>query len=622
MFRDLRVYLITSCLINYRMNNDMTFTPRLLPGELYSTKIDRLDCSYSGKALVLMLGDCQIDEGVQPAKLLSYPDTGPEVVNAIGGLDVREFKDGVLLLVSSELVEHQFGKVWLIQKYLVHALCKYIFFPMLDTSTPDPYQVGGDKGPLASLVYELNKLDNLPALARFPRADTLNGALPPMPVLLLNPGGSLEAISPHFKELSERFLVICLSRTLSFCQQHGVTPDIVVQLDTHGEQQNFFSKEMDFSNTWLFALSCVPGRKYLNRFRGVFWIDAFEPRAYGSNYEIRNSWLSSLIPMLGVAELFSPPKLLIAGADLAYRTARYFNEKGEERDVPNSLSNRAQVEAVSWEPFPVCLNDGSVGETTPQFFAVAFEAETVASELLHKGTLSFNLTRGGILDEDVFPYGDPASFKSGPKIERDALYRVMELRSKNGVLPDEKIVKAILHERQKQVAPLVRDIEGLAATVDAAELVDHPLLSAGKLLSQLHPVKDPESQVYLAKKVLQRYQEILQERTIYYRLKDWVSMKKTVPVYCLSGELSFVVEALRSLFPGGKWEFRTSWGSTLDERATLFKVAELPSALKVTPVSLMSRAYFEGVDYLLPYLKENNYLIIEDVVEAGWPSIA
>lgn len=584
---------------------------------MFMTYVDRL-YEYDNKSLVIMLGQCQIDEGLKISRLLQFPDAGPESAKSIAGIDVREFGDGVFFLVSSDLAQNHFSEVRLIQKLLLFTYTKFVWFPALDTSTPDPLGIGGDKGPLANLVYEINKFENLPYLMGRPRAKGLEGALPATPVLLLAPGPSLAVLAPYIKELSERYLIVCLSRTLAFCREHGVTPDIVVQLDTHGEQQNFYLDDIDLSQSWLFALSCAPARKYLHRFGGVTWLDSFEPRSYGDAYQLRNSWLSSLISMLGVAELFRPPKLLIAGADLAYVSSRYFDGKEGISQACDQLSKADIIDAVKWLPFPVCLNDGTIGETTPQYFAVAFEAETVASELLSAGTLVYSLTRSGILDENLFPYESPEAFLDGPPLNRQKLFKIMDLSTRTGQVPDEKWVKALLQDRLKTADILLGDIEKLAATTTPESVQDHPLLSAGKLLSHLHPMSAPEDIVYLSRQMIHRYRTVLHERALYFRLKDWAAMGKPVPVYCYPDEQDHLALVLGESFPNGKWEFRSTWGEGASSES-LFKISGLPKALGEVPMSLMSRRYVKGADYLLPFIKAENYLVVEDVTGAAWP---
>ena len=308
-----------------------------------------------------------------------------------------------------------------------------------------------------------------------------------LPVLLLAPGPSLNSLIPHTKALNERFVTLCLSRTLRFCQEQGVVPDIVVQLDTHGEQQNYYPEDMDFSKCWLFALSCAPVKKYINRFAGVFWIDTFEPEAFREGYEIRNSWLSSLIPMLGVAELFHPSKLLLAGSDLAYsdNNTGYFNggETGAEQE--GKLTDQEALAAVNCFHFPVRLANGGIGKTNLQLFATAYEAETIIAELtLNMKTACYNITPGGLLNPDVLAPAAPVDFIREPILDRVAFQQAMGEALKADDLPDARVVKRALPKLLQQAEFMLRQADALNASGDPKALANNPVLSAGKLISQ------------------------------------------------------------------------------------------------------------------------------------------
>lgn len=575
----------------------------------FKTFMDTLD-SDPGDKLVIMLGDCAIAEGVVASRLLRFADASPQTMSSIGAVDIREYARGIVLVVARKLAQSQYGEVRRIQKYLVFCFMKYVWFATQDSATPDPLGIGGDKGPLADLVYQVNVQENLEYLITHPRAQCLQKNTGSFPVLLLLPGDSLKKVGPHLEELSTRSLVICLSKTLEFCQQHGVTPDIVIQLDTHGQQKNYYPADMDLSGSWLVALSCAPACTYLDRFAGVFWIDTFHPGSYGNSYEMRNSWLSSLIPMLGAAELMRPSRLLVAGADLAYPA---------KPETP-VLSDVENVGSVNGMEFPVRMIDGTTGTTGHQFLATAYEAEVIASEFaLNMGTVSFNLTQSGLLDPSVFEPKGPGGFGDLPTVNREAFQVMMARAWKEGQRPDANAINRWVHEQLKNARFLVRQATTLSVMDDPGAVKGNPLLSAAKLVSHLHPAPDDETQLFMSRKVLERYLAILEQRAAGFRLAAWARQGKEAVILGMLDEEVTLTAALRKRFPEMALTFKPSWEQVAQGHPEYVMPRLLPKRLPKWAVVLMSRRYREAGDYLFSLLPMDNVLMAEDVLEAPWP---
>lgn len=592
---------------------------------MFITRIDELE-TYDGRSAVIVLGECRIPDDIGPGRLASYPDASPETFRAIGSIDVRAFNEGITLVISGELAENNYEMVRLIQKHLVFCYVKFVWFPKQDTFTPDPFGMGGDKGPLAGMVYDINKLENLPWLMSGVRTKEIEDKLPPTPVLLLAPGPSLEAVGPHLKALSERFLVLSLARSLSFCQEHGVVPDVVIQLDTHGEQELFYPPDMDLSNTWLIGLSCAPMGKYLHRFAGVFWIDTFDVDAYGGDhYEMRNSWLSSLIAMMGVANLFRPPKVLMAGTDLSFRSTRYYDHADTVEGRDGTLTNAQELAAVhdnhecvvGGYDFPVRLNDGTPGMTRLAFLATAFEAESIINEVSSE-TQYYNLSRQSILNEAYIPCSDPASHVKDPLLNRAPLFRILGLVSEAGRHPEERVMQRALRERLQRDEKLLHDANIIMGG-DPATMAGNPLISAGKLLTKLHTVGNDETRMRLARNLISKERKLLVARLLLFRLKGWTSIGKSIPVYCYPDERETVEAALSGRFPKGKWEFRHTWSNYGEPLPKRMVVQEVSRHLEREPVALMTRRYSESADYFLSVFEFESYLIFEELLRTPWP---
>ncbi len=592
---------------------------------MFFTKIDSLD-QYDGQTMVIVLGDCQIPKDISPAKVVQFSEANGEALQAIGMIDTLDLQAGITLVVSSFLAENSFDMVRLIQKHLVFTYIKYVWFPKQDTATPDPFGVGGDKGPLANLVYDINMLDNLPFLMGTVRTKELEGKLPSTPVLLLAAGPSLKEIGPHLKELSKRFIVVCLARSLRFCQEHDVVPDIVVQLDTHGEQKVFYPKEMNFSKTWLLALSCAPVKSYSHRFAGVYWIDTFHKIAFGNDYELRNSWLSSLIPMLGVAELFNPAKVLVIGADLSFKNKMYYDGFHAGDEGKNTISFSDEIGAINENvdciignyDLPIHLNDGSLGATRLQFLATAFEAESIASELA-VSTQFYNLSQSGILGEAFFQYQEAAAFMNEPELDKGKVKNALLQIGKLGQYPDEQCIQRWLREKKKFSQMITHDVDLVAINSDPKTLGKNPFTSAGKIFTTLHSIRSGEKRFNLARKLIHKHAATIDANMLMFRFKGWISMGKRIPIYCYPHEQAFFKAKLETRFPKGSWEFRNTWSYGSDPMENHTPMQLLSLNLEIEPVALMSRLYAESADYILPLLDSDTYLIAEDILEVPWP---
>lgn len=581
---------------------------------MFITRIDALE-KYDGKELVVTLGSCQLPDNVDEARILSFPNADGKVLQILGSLDMRLYQAGISLVVASTLVERNHAMVRLIQKHLLFCYIKYIWFPKQNTVTPDPLGVGGNKGALAGLVYDLYKLENLPHLMGAPRTKDLEGGKLSYPLLLLAPGPSLNEIGPHIKELSKRFIVVCLSRTLNFCQKHGITPDIVLQLDTHGEQSNYYPKDMDFSQSLLFLLSIVPASKYINRFERVVWIDTFNPEAFGGeDYQMRNSWLSSFIPLLGVAELFHSPKVLIAGADLSYRSTRYCDDVCSNECSIETLSPLEEVAAVhSLGEFSINLGNGEMGKTNAQYLATAFEAESIASEL-SASTQFFNMSRTGILEEVFFPYKDPSEFEDEAELDKGIFLEQLKQAIRTGNRADEKVVQRSLVNQLHSINLIWQK----ANMVVVQGEINDEIAAAAKIISNLH-FMSRENCFQMGLEVIRRYKQLVENRLQLFRLSAWTHMGKMVPVYCYLDERASLETALSRRFPEAKWEFRNTWSEGGEPLENRIEPHMLVRSLEQIPIALMTRRYAAAGDYVLSYLKSGLYPVVEDILEAPWP---
>lgn len=588
---------------------------------MFQTKIDCLE-NYDGAALVIMLGDCDPGPEVSPDKIIRFPDADAASLSVIRRLNPALLRDGLTLLVSSRLAQDAFPIVRRIQKHLVFTYAKYVWFPKQDTSTPDPFALGHDKGPLAGLVYQLNTLMNLPYLMASSRTKAIARTGVSLPTLALSPGPSLTGLRPHLTMLAERFVIICISRSLEFCHSCGVTPDVVVQLDTHPEQAVFYLPDMDFSRSWLFMLSCAPVTQYAQRFAGTFAIDTFFPQAFSDAYDMRCSWLSSLIPTLGAMELFSPATALLAGADLSFSQAKYFNADAlHEAPIDASGFDRgAEISAVTQGDFPVRLADGSVGKTSLQYMATAYEAETVAWEIRqNRKTAFFNVTRSGILDQEIFTPASPEDFLDAPPLDRKALQNVMARASRDRADFDPARVGDFISFHQQNGEMLLPQARIIASSDADQSQSAAQLLSAGKLITFLHPVPSPKDHMHLCLRVVEKYREAAVRAHTLLRLDGMASKGQPVAVLGLIDELEALIIRLSKRFPQGAWRPYYTWGTPEKDSWRCLQPRNLPEFISSRPVVLVSERYLEAYGYLFTLLPRDHVLSLNKILAAPWP---
>ncbi len=591
---------------------------------MFLTKIDRLE-NYDGASLVIILGHCEPGPDVPQDKVIRFPDVDAVSLSVIRRLNPVLLRDGVTLLVSSRLAQDAFPFVRRVQKQLAFAYVKYVWFSKQDTATPDPFGLGHDKGPLADLVYKRNTQENLPYLMASPRAKIIAKTGISLPALALSPGPSLVQLRPHLKMLGQRFLIICISRSLEFCHACGVVPDVVVQLDTHPEQAVFYRPDMDFSRSWLFMLSCAPVNKYAHRFAGTFAIDTFYLPAFTDDYNMRCSWLSSLIPTLGAMELFSPATALLAGADLSYAEDKYFHPDGVNNSVSvdaASFDRTAETAAVKDGFFATRMANGEMGETSLQFMATALEAEVVAGEIrANAGSRFFNVTRSGILDPEVFPPAHPEDFLDAPKLDRQALRETLAKASRDHEDFDPSRVGEFIHFNQKNADMILPQARVIASGDTYGSQASSQLLSAGKLLTHLHPVSSIRDNIHLCLKVVEGYREAAARNAALLQLGDMTSKSQSIAVLGFTDELNDLCGRLSKKFPKGVWQPYYTWGTTAEDSWRRLRTRDLPNFINSRPILLASERYLEACDYLFSLLPKDRVLSLENTLALPWPGL-
>ncbi|MEA5089046.1 6-hydroxymethylpterin diphosphokinase MptE-like protein [Solidesulfovibrio sp.] len=396
-----------------------------------------------------------------------------DVIVALTRLDPRRMAQGLAVVTTAAEQAARPEAVLRAQKMLALLFVKYVFMPAQTTRVPDPLELRSPDTP-PEYLHELNHLRNTPFFLRHVMADKLEKQRVGLPCMLLLPGPSLALLAPHLRELSRRHLMVTISRTLPFFRQHGVAPDILLQLDTMPIQEHFHHPGDRFPESVLLALSLAPIRSFATHFRRVFFIDSFNLSLLPNSFRLRESWLSSLLPCLGCAEALHAPRVLLAGADLRLRgEALYYNQP----PTPDALDLPDHDTPLTSKPnhyleFPDAA--GKLAHTTLQYFATAAEAELFAGVIgASRGTTFGNLSPVSILDRTLFAPTAVEEALDAPVLDKSPFL------AKVDAADAEKENISLLAMRAMYTAKLAaarreHDLVACTRLTDASKLDQHP----------------------------------------------------------------------------------------------------------------------------------------------------
>ncbi len=354
---------------------------------------------------------------------LVFDTVTEETLAHIAALDPKLMAEGLVIVTSTPEHQARPRAVLRAQKLLAYLFVKNVLMPAGSTRVPDPLHLRPDNAP-PEYLHQLNIYRNTPLHLRHCLVDKLEKQRVGLPCLLLLPGPSLSQLAPALQELNRRFLTVAISRSLPFLRQNGLKPDILLQIDTVPMQQHFHDPDERFPDSVLLTLSLAPVHGIAPRFRRVFFIDSFNLAALPNTARIRESWLSSLLAVLGCAEALHAPRVLLAGADLRLMgNATYFNEGEGEGDLGPGLDQPAAPMRCH-DGDTVVLPDamGRPAHTRLQYFASAGEAELFATQIqADKGTTFGNLSPVSILDQAIFPPVALEEALAAPAIDKRVL---------------------------------------------------------------------------------------------------------------------------------------------------------------------------------------------------------
>lgn len=347
---------------------------------------------------VVCLGRPQTIPQLPKDRLLVLYRVDEAALGRIAALDPRRMTKGVVVVASREENARDPRMMLRAQKMLAYLFVKYVDLPLSSTRVPDPARLRPADTP-PEFPHMLNMFRNTPLHLQHCMVDKLRDKAVGMPCLLLLPGPSLELVRDQLPKLARRYLIVTIARVLPFLRSCGVLPDVLVQLDTVPLQEHFHHQDDLFPDTVLLSLSLAPVRSFAPRFRRIFFIDSFNLAVLPNPARIRESWLSSMLACLGVAEALHAPEVLLIGVDLRVIGQNVYASQQKDHDFAPPYTE--PMATLSSGLATADLN-GRLAHTSLHYFAMAAEAELFARDIhAVQGTVFRNLSPWSLLDPEV-----------------------------------------------------------------------------------------------------------------------------------------------------------------------------------------------------------------------------
>lgn len=395
---------------------------------MINTSLDILE-DYDGKSLVLFIGEPAVEPVRRLAARLDVDLSEADVFSRLASMPVNAFRHGVHCVIGPGVFEQYPQQVRDVQKYAFFVYWKFFVYPKAAVEIPDPCGVRENQGD-EDIIAHLRRAENARLHLFSPLANRLEGIGRGLTALLLLPGPGLAAIGPHLAALKERCLIVTIARVLGFCHEHGVAPDFLVQLDTLSTQNLYFPEHLELGETTLVSLSIAPVAHVAHRFRHCFFMESFDTAILRESYRMRESWLSSLIPSLGLAETLGCAHVCLAGADLSSEPGgrKYFSDVLGPGGGGGAPTMREPLLRATYDvPFLVRDRQGRTVETKPSYFATAGEAELVMRQLRQSRGATFSVFENqGILSPAAATGIEVEELRSFPVLDRKALDVVLK----------------------------------------------------------------------------------------------------------------------------------------------------------------------------------------------------
>ncbi len=595
---------------------------------MFKTYINKSDC-LQDKGFVVYLGKPKTSIDLPSDSYTVFSNLNNNKLKSVYDLNPGLLIDGLSLVINID--EYEMFKEEFInaQKHLAYLYCKFVNYPKHSFKIGDPYGVRSEN--YVEILHEVNKLENLPLLLKFPVLDKLVSAKIKKPLLLLLPGPSLYDIKDILPELAGKCLIVCLSRTIGFCLERGIEPDFVVQLDTFQRQRHFYPPGRQFNKSYLVAIPVSPIFPFAQNFRGLFFMQSFDTQVLPNYYFLKRSCLSSLLPCLGLAEALAAPQVFLAGADLSFGPLdqQYFDQaEPDENHLPLELSENLRKDdppIVHDGNFSVLDINREVVTTNLSYFATATEAEYFAQEIHHTtGTRFFNLTNRGILSCKYFPHADIASVLALKDINREIVRQQTDLAMKKA----EKINNDKLNDGlSKTISDLEQSIlfmQNCMAAQNFEEASKHPFARVANLFKECKNNFSVEERLHLA---VNLGNEWLKSAKKAIKITCLHSMQKTdcrTPLVCLPEEENNLINNLTTICPNLNLSVflissQTTSPASGKSNSNWITFQEISDWLKKQRMVLVSDKVKQEYDYLFNILPFDKVISLSEAMLLSTP---
>ncbi|MFT3694226.1 MAG: DUF115 domain-containing protein [Kofleriaceae bacterium] len=192
---------------------------------------------------------------------------------------------------------------------------------------------------------------NLPAVAKWPSAATLDGAFANVPMVIVAPGPSLAKNIDQLKSLEGRAVLACFSHSLKPVVAAGLTPDVVITVDPQDVRYHFHGVDVS-KMTLVNAVTCHPAMFELPAKRFVTcaansavddWIfDGIreDARAPGGG--------SVATSTFSLALRWGCDPIVFVGLDLSFPNGEYYVKTSVDGDVSAKVDADGVVKVDGW----------------------------------------------------------------------------------------------------------------------------------------------------------------------------------------------------------------------------------------------------------------------------------
>ncbi len=572
----------------------------------FETYVDSLNgCPES--RFIISLGPLPDDVQLTEGQSLVIERPSLDAIKQFNGLNPRNLGSGVAVYIDSATHAANAEIVELLQRYLAYWFVKFIQMPLISTKIPD--ELGIREVHPEDPPTEINKLRNLPLHLSCPIVDKAQGAGKGFPAIIVIPGPSLNALRGKLKAISAKAIIICISRTLQFVLDEGVEPDLVIQLDTHCMQEQLFPARQ-FESTYLLALSLTNISRVAHRFRRTFFVESFDTTILRNPFRPKESWLSSLLLCIGIAEILQLKEMHLAGADLSFpcRDGRYYNAEGA-CSLPETSPTVPDILRINHGEFLLKDRKGCATTTTMQYYATAFEADLFAQDVAQStGTRFFNLTDTGILPRDLFPATPESHFETLPDFNRPRFQKRLDAMAHLEEEIHYGTLRAKLDLREKTLTQTLR----FAAHTDPSSRPEdtYPLFGTTRTINLDNPgIGTSEEHFFFTRGLLEVW---LAETRRAIKVTRLYSAARLGPVnvLCCPEEVEACAERLQKTHP--RWSFKlqpvVSPFSGADNGASTPFNQLYANHLRGDAVVLVTEGLFRRFDFLLRAIPQDNVL--------------